>query len=96
MEATVTVFKVSPVSGSKVAESEARKIEPLSEIVTWVAFAAWSPAKGAEAEGREVVIVSLTETKDAAKVWFVKTRKTPPKRRQKKVLNKILDFLMYK
>lgn len=67
IEATFTpAFIVSPVSGKNVAESDAKYIEPLSTTVTCVALAAWSTLRGAAADGREVVIVSETLTKEAA------------------------------
>ncbi len=68
-EATVTVLSVSPVSFHKVAESEARKMEPLSSMVTCEALAAWLPFKVEEAEGREVLMVSLTLPSVAASTW---------------------------
>lgn len=65
-EAIVTVRSVSPVSGRKVAESEAKNWEPLSVTLTWVALAAILAAIGADAEGREVLKVSLMELSVAA------------------------------
>ncbi len=85
----MTVFKVSPVSGQSTAESEARKIEPLSTIVTCVALAAWSEFSGADADGREVVIVSDMLERFAA---FTLDVKKNPKIRIK--LTKISCFLI--
>lgn len=55
----------------KVALSEARKTELLSKTVSWVSEVATLFTTGVEAEGREVVTVSLTPVREAAKTFTV-------------------------
>lgn len=76
------MFKLSPVSFQSTAESEARNsgvLDPaMSTTVTCVALAAWFALSGAEAEGREVLMVSDMLVSEAAFALLVKN--TPNKR----------------
>lgn len=84
MEAIVTVSRVSPVSGKSLAESEAKYFEPLSSNENEAALAATLAETGAEAEGREVLIVSLGKAKEAAEA-FLGINRDPADRRRKKI-----------
>jgi len=86
MEATVLLSRVSPVSGQKIAESEAKNREPLLSKVKRVAPAATLAAKGAAAEGREVEITSLAEEKEAALAFLIR-RKIQEKEIKKTILS---------
>jgi hypothetical protein len=56
------------------AESDARKNEPLLNIAASESLDDASADSGDEAEGREVVIVSRTLTKSAANVFLLNNR----------------------
>lgn len=59
-------FRGAPVPEITFAESEARNLEPLLNIVNWVAGAVEFADVGLEGEGRDVVTVSLAPVKAAA------------------------------
>ena len=78
MEATVADSRVCPVSVFNTAESDAKNIEPLSTTLICVALAAWSAFRGEEADGLDVVRVSLTLLSEAALALLL--TKNPNKR----------------